>query len=130
MIQFGRLLSFPLAFRHLEDKIKDVKIDKLQAKKINDNQIYIDAAANGHAVQFMIYDSKLEVSSRVQIQCDCKFFTYNLAFGLHQHTSLLHPESFVLVPPKSKNTSLVLSGCKHVIKVAREIYARKALIVV
>lgn len=130
MIQFGRLLSFPLAFRNLEEKVKDVKLEKLVAKKVNENQIYIEAVANGHNVQLMIYDKELQVSSHVQLHCDCKFFAFNLAFGLHQHTSLLHPESFVLVPPKSKNTSLVLSGCKHVIKVAREIYARKAKIVV
>ncbi len=130
MIQFGRLLSFPLAFRNLEEKIKDVKVEKLVAKRVNDNQIYVDSIANGHAVQIMIYDNELKVASHVQLHCDCKFFAYNLAFGLHQHTSLLHPESFVLIPPKSKNTSLVLSGCKHIVKIARELYARKNIIVV
>ena len=130
MVAFGRLLSFPMAFQHLEQKVKDVKIDKLIAKKVNDQQILIDAAANGHSVQMMIFDKELSASSQVMLYCDCKFFEFNLAFGLSQQSSLLHPEMFKLVPPKSKNTSLVVSGCKHIVKIAREIYAQKVKIAV
>ena len=45
MIQFGRLLSFPLEFKNLEEKIKDVKIDKLIAKRNGTDQIVVDASA-------------------------------------------------------------------------------------
>ena len=130
MIQFGRLLSFPLEFRHLEDKIKDIKIDKLIARRNGSDQIIVDGSANGHPVMMVIFDKELQASSPVKLSCGCQFFVYNLAYGLFKQDSLLNPESFTLRPPKSKNTSLVLSGCKHVIKIARELYARKNQIII
>lgn len=130
MIQFGRLLSFPLEFRHLENKIKDIKVDKLIAKRNGVDQIIVDASANGHPVMMVIFDKELQASSPVKLACGCQFFVYNLAYGLYKQDSLLNPESFTLRPPKSKNTSLVLSGCKHVIKIARELYARKNQIII
>ncbi len=130
MVQFGRLLSFPLEFKNLEEKIKDVKIDKLVARRNGTDQIVVDASANGHPVMMVIYDKEIQASSPVKLSCGCQFFTYNLAYGLYKQDSLLNPESFTLRPPKSKNTSLVLSGCKHIIKIARELYARKSQIII
>ena len=130
MIQFGRLLSFPLEFRNLEEKIKDVKIDKLVARRQDEDKIFVDASANGHPVMMLVFDRELQASSPVKLSCGCQFFLYNLAYGLYKQDSLLNPESFTLRPPKSKNTSLVLSGCKHIIKIARELYARKNQIII
>ena len=131
MIQFGRLLSFPLEYRHLENKVKDVKIDQLVAKRdINNDKIIVNASANGHPVVMVIFGNEIQASSEVMLSCGCQFFTYNLAYGLYKQGSLYSPESFVLRPPKSKNTSLILSGCKHIVKIARELYARKNQIII
>ena len=130
MIQFGRLLSFPLEYRHLENKVKDVQIEKLIANREGDNKIIVNASANGHPVTIVIFGSEIQSSSEVTLSCGCQFFTYNLAYGLYKQNSLYNPESFVLRPPKSKNTSLILSGCKHIVKIARELYARKNQIII
>lgn len=130
MIQFGRLLSFPLEYRHLESKVKDVKIDQLIAKRQGVDNIIVTASANGHPITMLIFDKEIQASSEVMLSCGCQFFAYNLAYGLYKQGSLYSPESFVLRPPKSKNTSLILSGCKHIVKIARELYARKNQIII
>ena len=127
MLQFGRLLSYPLAFRHLEDKIKDVQLSDLKVTKIAENQIMINGIANNYDVQILVLDNIIQVSSPIICSCGCQHFEFSLAYGLYQQKSLLHPESFTLRPPKKKNTSLTLSGCKHLIKVAREVFSKKYL---
>ncbi len=125
MIQFGRLLSYPLAFQNLEEKISGVQLDNVKVTKLAEDQILITSSANGHDVQILVLDKVIQANSPVVCSCSCQFFTYNLAFGLHQQRSLLNPGMFTLRPPKKKNTSLTLSGCKHIIKTAREVLAKK-----
>ena len=125
LIQFGRLLSYPLEFRNLEDKIKDVQLSNIKVVKMAEDQILITSTANNHEVQILVLDKVIQVNSPIVCSCTCEFFSYSLAFGLHQQKSLLNPDMFVLRPPKKKNTSLVLSGCKHIIKTARDVLSKK-----
>ena len=128
MLQFGRLLSFPLTFKNLNDKIKTVNISDIKAIK-SENNIQIISAANGHNVEIIIMDEKINIHSPVKIYCDCEFFKYNLAYSLHKNNALLHPKNFILSPPRKKNQSLQLSGCKHVILVCQSIWLNKNVMV-
>ena len=127
MLQFGRLLSFPLTFKNLNEKIKAVSLNDINAT-IVDNNILIESKANNHHVLIVHGGNKLSVAAPVVLYCDCEFFKFNLAYGLHKNNSLLNPEQFVLKPPKKKNTSLTLSGCKHIILVAQTVWANRNLI--
>jgi len=127
VISFGRLLSFPLQFRNLGNKIKQIEMNEIGAI-LKDNKITINSTANGHHVEILAHGSSLTANTPVEIFCDCEFFKYNLAFGLSKVGSLLHPESFVLVPPKSKNMHLTLSGCKHIILMAQTVFQNRQFI--
>lgn len=128
MIQFGRLLSFPLTFKNLTDKLKTVDISEIKATKSARN-IQILANANGHVVELNIIDEKININSPVQLYCDCDFFKYNLAYTLYKNKSLLHTNNFVLMPPRKKNQSMQLSGCKHIILVCQSLWLNKNVIV-
>ena len=127
MIQFGRLLSFPLTFKNLEPKLRELTLSKIDAVE-SDGTITVDADVNGHQVQLLLGTPLIDVSSSVKCYCSCDFFKYNLAYSLYKVNSLLYPEMFVLKPPKEKNTSLTLSGCKHIILVSRTLYQNRKLI--
>ena len=62
MIQFGRLLSFPLTFKNLTDKLKTVSISDIKAIKSSEN-IQILSSANGHNVEINIIDRKININS-------------------------------------------------------------------
>lgn len=128
MINFGRLLSFPMKFNNLTKKISEINLQKLQVAQYQNNYI-ITSFANNHRVEILVLDSKIQISSNVKIFCDCDFFKFNLAFGLNKIGSLLHPEEFRLLPPKSKNTSLTLSGCKHIILTAQAVFQNRNFLV-
>ena len=124
MLQFGRLLSFPLTFKQLTNKIKSINIQDINIIE-KFNNIFITSVANEHSVEIQVLDPILSVKSPVKLYCDCEFFQYNLAFSLYKNNSLLHPEKFVLKPPKKKNVSMQLSGCKHIILVSQSLWVNK-----
>lgn len=124
MIQFGRLLSYPLTFKNLNEKIKKVIVNDITIKQESDKFI-VTAIANDHQVELNIFGNKLSTNCPTAIFCDCAFFKYSLAYGLYKNNSLLYPENFILKPPKSKNLSLSLSGCKHIIVVAQALWTKK-----
>lgn len=128
MIQFGRLLSFPLTFKNLTNKLKTVSISDIKAIKSSEN-IQILSSANGHNVEINIIDRKININSPVQLYCDCEFFKYNLAYPLYKNNSLLHTNNFVLRPPRKKNQHMQLSGCKHIILVCQSLWLNKNVIV-
>lgn len=126
MLNFGRLLSYPLKFKNLTNRISQVQISNISIRYLEDHKLYnVSAIANGHQVFIQIYGDKISVKSPVKLYCDCDFFKYNLAYALYKQDSLLYPENFILTPPKKKNTSLTLSGCKHIILVAQSVWANK-----
>ena len=90
MLQFGRLLSFPLTFKQLTDKIKSINIQDINIIE-KFNNIFITSVANEHSVEIQVLDPILSVKSPVKLYCDCEFFQYNLAFSLYKNNSLLHP---------------------------------------
>lgn len=127
MIPFGRLLSFPLTFKNLEGKIKELTVQSIDATE-SGGVITVDSTINDHQQQMLIHGDLIESNLPVQVYCSCQFFTYNLAYALNKVGSLLYPENFILKPPKSKNTSLTISGCKHLILLARSLYQNRELI--
>ena len=127
MIQFARLLSYPATFKHLEKNVKPLNINTINASLIN-NIITVKTIINEHELELNVFDNQLRPNSPCKIYCDCDFFKFSLAYGLYKADALLYPERFVLKPPKTKNTFLTLSGCKHIILVARAIYQNRNII--
>lgn len=127
MLQFGRLLSFPLKFKNLEPKIRQLKVTSFNARE-EDGIISVNSVINGHDVQLVIQSKIIDSSSPVMCYCGCEQFKYNHAYSLYKIGSLLNPELFVLKPPKSKNVSLTLSGCKHLILASRILFQNRNLI--
>ena len=128
MLTFARLLSFPLTFKNLDPKINAIDISDITAIRYND-RIVIHSVANGHEVYIENLSDSIAAKNPVRVFCDCDFFKYNLAYPLYKTGSLLFPERFMLKPPKHKNTSMQLSGCKHIILMARAIWTNKNITV-
>jgi len=63
--------------------------------------------------------------SNVKVYCNCSDFQFRWAYVLDQHKALLHPENFVLEPPKNKNPGMTVGACKHLAAVARELVGKK-----
>ena len=122
MIGFGRLLSFPLKFHNLGNKVKEIEMTEIGAV-LQDGRIRINSVANGHNVEILAFGERLTSNTPVMVNCDCEFFKYNLAFGLYKVGALLHPEQFRLVPP-----NLTLSGCKHIILTAQTVFQNRQFI--
>ena len=57
----------------------------------------------------------------VKVFCSCPDFQFRWAYVLYEHSTLLHPDSFVLEPPKKTNPGMKLGACKHLNAVAREL---------
>ena len=127
MIQFGRLLSFPMTFGNLTPKLRELRMGRIEATE-SGGLIRVSADVNGHQVQMIIHGPTIESSLPTEISCDCPFFAYNLAYTLSKAGSLLNPQSFVLRPPRTKNTSLTLSGCKHIVLLAQTLFQNRQLI--
>lgn len=127
MLNFGRLLSFPLTYKNLNEKLKTISTNQINAFE-NKDGIIVSAKVNDHNVSIQIYDKKIQISSPVSIFCDCDFFKFNLAYALHKNNSLLIPDGFVLKPPKVKNPYLSLSGCKHIILVSQILWKNHSFI--
>lgn len=127
MITFGRLLSFPLTFKNLEEKIRSLEVSSIDAIE-QDGVIDVRSVINGYPQEMVIHGAAIESSLPVQVSCGCDFFKYNLAYGLYKVGSLLHPENFILRPPKKKNVFLTISGCKHLILLSRSLYQNRNLI--
>jgi len=62
----------------------------------------------------------------VKVYCSCPDFQFRWAYVLDKHRALLHPESFVLEPPKEKNPGMRIGACKHLAAVARQLLNKKA----
>lgn len=127
MLQFGRLLSFPLTFKNLEPKIRELDLKYINAIEENGN-ISVDSMVNKHNVQLIIYSEIINSSAPVKCYCTCEQFKFSNAYSLYKVNSLIHPEKFILRPPKQKNTSMTLSGCKHIILVSRTLYQNRNII--
>ena len=69
MIPFGRLLSYPLTFKNLEPKIKELKVERIEATE-SGGVITVDSDINGHHNQMLIHGSLIESNLPVQVYCD------------------------------------------------------------
>lgn len=128
MLNFGRLLSFPLTYKHLNDKLGLITVQDIQTR-LDNNVIHIFAIANNHEVHIDIFNNRISSDTPVKVYCNCDFFKYNLAYSLLKNDGLLFPENFTkLFPPKSKNPGLSLSGCKHIILIAKTIWINRNII--
>ena len=132
MLQYGRLLSFPLTFKNLEKKVKLVRLDNIVAQFSQDYQVFnVVAIANGkYTPKIQIFSPELSTSSLTRISCDCEFFKYSLAYSLYKNDALIDPENFVLRQPRKKNTSGSLGGCKHIILLAQQLWTNKNIFVI
>lgn len=128
MLQFGRLLSFPLSFKNLNEKLNKINISDIKAIKLKD-KIQILTTANDHNVEINIIGDTINIKNPVKIYCDCDFFKYNLAYTLYKNNALLYPERFMLRPPRVKNLNMQLSGCKHIILTCQSLWTNKNVLI-
>ena len=57
---------------------------------------------------------KLAANSKVRVACTCDDFKFRWAYILYQRGALLHPNRFVLEPPKITNPNMEINACKHI----------------
>jgi len=57
----------------------------------------------------------------VKVYCSCPDLQFRWAYVLDKHKALLHPEQFVLEPPKEKNPGMKTGACKHLAAVAKKL---------
>ena len=61
------------------------------------------------------------MNTPVKVYCSCPDLQFRWAYVLDKHKALLHPEQFVLEPPKEKNPGMRTGACKHLAAVARKL---------
>lgn len=123
MIELKQLIRFPATFKEREKLVDQVKLTSIIPTK-TDYGFEIKSQTNKYKQIMEIHDSKISVKSPVKVSCDCESFKYEFCNAIYKAGSLVNAFSFlrsIISRPKEKNQYNVISGCKHLIKMSREV---------
>lgn len=106
----------------LTDNIKPEMMNE-PVEFVTKNNNMVIATTHGKTVQIKNLNSSQGwvPNTPVKVDCTCDDFKYRRAYVLWKHGALLYPENYLLEPPKKTNPGMVVSGCKHITRVAQEI---------
>lgn len=123
MIKFRNILHFPSKYKDRNKNVAPVKILISNLEKI-DNKLVITGETDKYVSVIAINDiDKFDINNEVQINCNCESFKYEFQTPVYNSGGLYHTRlintSHLTVLPKEKNQFMVVSGCKHIIKLAQ-----------
>ena len=67
-----------------------------------------------YRIQVLMDTDTINSNTKGAYYCDCSEFMYRCAYVLYTKKALLHPNLFVLTPPKTTNPSREVKICKHI----------------
>jgi len=123
MMNLGQFTRFPAAFKDREKLVDKVYFISINNTK-TDYGFEIISKTNKYNQTIEIHDEKINLRSPIKIMCDCQSFKFEFSHAVFKNGSLINPMQFIrsiVQHPKEKNQHDLASGCKHIIKLAREI---------
>jgi len=106
----------------LTELTKNQKPEEIEVDFVikTDKQV-VATVKNKYRCEIESSESGWTADTKVKVFCSCPDFQFRWAYVLWKHDALLHPDSFVLEPPKEKNPGMKVGACKHLAAVAREL---------
>jgi hypothetical protein len=92
-----------------------------------EGKLIVHARTNKYILSLVIYDTKVDVKSRIKVDCTCQSFKYEFAYAINFDDGLLLPDNYEMLTkkPKKRNIYNYPTGCKHLIKLGQMIYQKK-----
>lgn len=128
MLVLRNLILLPSFYRDRIQKVKSVRLSNIVFQQ-QDEGILISCNANDkYTCNLFLFGKKININSKIKVNCDCESFKYEFAYTLNKHNALLDNEMFIKYitkPPRKKNRYLIPTACKHIIALSHDIFKRK-----
>lgn len=126
MFTIGRLSRFPAKFKDREKTIQNIV--KYNISQTETGIIIVTSTTGQYEQKIEIYDNIIHMNSKCKFYCTCPSFKFEFAYSAFQQDALADPEKFlqsIAKKPKDKNQFGILSGCKHLVALARHCFKIK-----
>ena len=115
----------PRAF--YKDRLKEIKSLKVFLKDIYfyETVPVIKFNCNNYEINIQLIGAEVNERNDIRMSCTCPSFNYEFAYSLNKGSALFKPESFskaIHTAPKTKNKYNIITGCKHTIACAFDVY--------
>lgn len=124
MLTLGYFSKFPSKYRDREKSVKDVVFNSIKSTITEKNTIIIKSTTNKYIQEIEVFDDKIHLNSECKVFCNCESFKFEFANPIFKSGSLLKPIEFirsVVSRPKERNEYNIVSGCKHIVALARAV---------
>jgi hypothetical protein len=117
------ILNIPSKYRNRYEKIKLVKLYDLKITETDKFRIF--SGNTGYITEIAFNkNQKIDTTSEIRVNCTCKSFEFEFAEVINKANGLLYPKDF---SNQVSNKIKLLSGCKHLIFLARHIFERRSI---
>lgn len=115
----------PRAF--YKDRIQDIKSLKVFLRDIyfHETVPVVKFNCNNYEINIQLIGAEVNDRNDIRISCTCPSFNYEFAHILNDADTLFMPKNFqkaVSAAPKKKNKYNIITGCKHTIACALDVY--------
>jgi hypothetical protein len=110
-----------------KDRINDIKSLKVFLRDIYIYQTVpvIKFNCNNYEINIQLIGEEVNERNDIRVSCTCPSFNFEFAHILHDDNSLFMSENFrkaISAAPKKKNKYNIVTGCKHTIACAMDVY--------